>query len=68
MYLQLTNIVFRTPGGEVVLTDYGMSRIAEAGVGAMNYSDAGPPVDGTAHFFAPELVGGGRPNTYASDV
>jgi serine/threonine protein kinase len=55
----------RTPGGDVVLTDYGVGRIANAGVDVAMYTgDAA----GTMLYLAPELIGGGRANTFASDV
>ena len=57
--------MLRAPGGDVVLTDYGVGRISNAGVNVALYAgDAA----GTMLYLAPELIGGGRANTFASDV
>ena len=59
------NIMLRTPGGELVLTDYGVGRIARGGVDeASYYGSAG----GTVVYMAPELLGERHTNTFASDV
>ena len=63
--MQGTNVMLRVPGGDVVLTDYGVGRISNAGVDVALYAgDAA----GTMLYLAPELIGGGRANTFASDV
>lgn len=57
--------MLRHPGEEVVLTDYGVGRIANAGVDVALYTgDAA----GTLLYLAPELAGGGKTNTFASDM
>lgn len=57
--------MFREPGGDVVLTDYGMGRIANVGVGIA--VDAGTPT-GNVFILAPELIRMRCVNTFASDV
>lgn len=55
----------RTPGGDVVLTDYGVGRIANAGVDEVVYAGQGA---GTRYYLSPELFEHGHANTFASDV
>ena len=55
----------RTPGGDVVLTDFGVGRIANAGVNVALYPGV---ATGTMLYVAPELIGKSRANTFASDV
>lgn len=57
----------RNPGGTVVLTDYGVGRIANGGVNEVIYAG---PAAGSMLYLAPELieVGVQRANTFASDV
>lgn len=55
----------RTPGGEVVLTDYGVGRIANGGVHEVVYAGHAA---GTMLYLAPELLGVDQTNTFASDV
>jgi hypothetical protein len=55
----------RARGGEVVLTDYGTGRIANAGADVALYAGV---ASGTWFYFAPELIRGGMANTFASDV
>ena len=63
--LKPENIMLRTPGGELVLTDYGVGRIARGGVNeAAYYGDAA----GTIVYMAPELLDERHTNTFASDV
>lgn len=63
--VQTDNMMFRTPGGQVVLTDYGVGRIANGGVHESMYDGKG-----RGHIFtrAPELLDGRHANTFASDV
>lgn len=64
--LQGANIMRRTRGGEVVLTDYGVGRIANAGVDVATYAGTAA---GTMLYLSPELMRGERrANTFASDV
>ena len=65
LLLQGANLMLRTPGGEAVLTDYGVGRIANAGVDVALYTG---DAKGTMLYLAPELIGGGKANTFASDV
>jgi len=61
------NIMLRTPGGELVLTDFGVGRIARGGVNeVLNVS--GGPAGGTVLYKAPELLDGLHASTFASDV
>ena len=59
------NIMLRTPGGELVLTDYGIGRIASGGVDEA--SELGT-ASGTVAYMAPELLDDDHTNTFASDV
>lgn len=59
--------MFRTPGGEVVVTDYGVGRISSAGVNTAEYKRKGDAV-GSIPYWAPELFGESNANTFASDV
>ena len=59
------NIVLRTPGGKLVLTDYGVSRIARGGVDEPLYYGA---AGGTVIYMAPELLDGRHASTFASDM
>ena len=59
------NIMLRAPDGELVLTDYGVGRIAHGGIDeASYYGRAG----GTVVYMAPELLDGCHASTFASDV
>ena len=59
------NIMLRTPGGELVLTDYGVGRIARGGVNEAVYAGI---AGGTVAYMAPELLDESHTNTFASDV
>ena len=61
------NIMLRTPGGELVLTDYGVSRSARGGVHEA-LSTSGGMAGGTMIYFAPELLDDKYASTFASDV
>lgn len=61
------NIMFRSIGGDVVITDLGVSRVSNAGVNVALYS-RGIPARGMELYFAPELISGSSTNTFASDV
>jgi len=64
--LKPENIMLRTPGGELVLTDYGVGRIARGGVNEVRYSGR---AGGTVVYMAPDLLDGAHDNnTFASDV
>lgn len=62
---QADNIMFRTPAGDLVLTDYGVSLIARAGVDAVTMYGSG-----RGHIFtrAPEVLTGRYTNSFASDM
>jgi len=63
--LKPENIMLRAPGGELVLTDFGVGRIARGGVDeALYYGAAG----GTVVYMAPELLDERHASTFASDV
>ena len=63
--LKPENVMLRTPGGELVLTDYGVGRIARGGVDeAVYYGTAG----GTVVYMAPELLDERHASTFASDM
>ena len=61
------NIMLRTPGGELVLTDFGVGRIARGGVDEATNVTAGP-AGGTTAYMAPELHDGTHASTFASDM
>ena len=61
------NIMLRTPGGELVLTDYGVGRISRGGVDVATARTAGF-VNGTYPYWAPELFDDVHINSYASDM
>jgi len=65
--LKPENIMLRTPGGELVLTDYGVSRIARGGVD-LPTARTGGIVEGTYPYWAPELFDGVHVNSLASDM
>lgn len=64
--------MLRSPGGETVLTDFGVGRIANAGVNFARYADMAAGTMGTAAgtllYLAPELLTGRLANTYESDM
>lgn len=60
------NIMFRSPSGEAVITDLGLSRVFYAGVDEALYR--GGPARGMVLYFAPELALESSTNTLASDV
>lgn len=62
---KMDNAMFRSPCGEVVLTDYGVGRVANAGVNEIQYGGVGK---GHVCTRAPELLTGRNTNTFASDV
>lgn len=55
----------RTPSGDVVLTDYGVGRIANGGVNELKYNGIG---QGHIITRAPEVLRSHHANTFASDV
>ena len=59
------NIMLRAPGGELIITDYGIGRIAHGGVNEASYYGS---ASGTVAYMAPELLDGGHAPTFASDV
>ena len=61
------NIMLRTPGGELVLTDYGVGRISNGGADESEYIEA-DAAHGTKLYLAPELLDGKHANTFASDM
>ena len=61
------NIMLRTPGGELVLTDYGVGRIARGGVDEAT-ARTGGDVNGTYPYWAPELFDDVHVNSYATDM
>ena len=63
--LKPENIMLRVPDGDLVLTDYGVGRIAHGGVNETVYhGEAG----GTVAYSAPELFDGKHACTFATDV
>ena len=66
--LKPENIMLRAPGGELVLTDYGVSRIARSGVDMATARTGGSDVKGTYPYWAPELFDDVYINSYATDV
>ena len=65
--LKPENIMLRTPGGELVLTDYGVGRIARGGVDEATARTDGV-VNGTYPYWAPELFDDVHVNSYATDM
>jgi serine/threonine protein kinase len=65
--LKPENIMLRTPGGELVLTDYGVGRISNGGADESEYIEA-DAAHGTKLYLAPELLDGRHANTFASDM
>ena len=59
------NIMFRLPGGEAVLTDYGVSFVADVGLDTSHRTGCAV---GTTLYLAPELLDGVCKNTYATDM
>lgn len=59
--------MFRTRGGEVVLSDFGVGRIANAGMDERMYAGAAA---GSLVYLAPELLADPEhlTNTFASDM
>lgn len=63
--VQTDNVMLRLPRGDVVLTDYGLSRISNSGVDVAEYEGNAA---GDMLYLAPELIREGHANMYSSDV
>lgn len=63
--LKASNVMLREPGGDVVLTDFGIGHVSDSGVGVVLKEGS---ANKNMQHLAPELVDGGRANTFASDI
>ena len=62
-----SNVMFRTPGGEVVITDYGVGFVSNAGTDLAKYYRDNERF-GTILYHAPELMDDHHKNIFASDI